>query len=178
MIGRTSLTRELSDSDTIRSMPCITAFDAGKRQINASKAFSKRQPCNPGSTGVIACGLPFGGRTASGDARLWGVNPKCRERRRRQSLLPSCKQSTTVRPTRQDRSIRSSSLSRMCTRRSVVAVGRNELRAHRSGSLSRISCQSSARVCFIQSVGKICKTLSIKRPKICPAASWRICVGS
>src|SRR5271168_4255022 len=97
-----------------------------KEENKCVESVFREAACNPGNTGVIACGLLFGGRTASGDARCWGVNPKCREQRRRQSLLPSCKQSTTVRPTRQDRSTRSSSLSGTCTCRSVVAVGRNQ----------------------------------------------------
>src|SRR5690349_18680836 len=38
---------KLSASDTFQSLQGITAFHAGKRQVNASKAFSERQPAIP-----------------------------------------------------------------------------------------------------------------------------------
>src|SRR5580658_8689466 len=61
---------ELSDSDTIRSMPCITAFDAGKKKINASKAFSERQPAIPEAraSSRVGCFLAGGRYPAMQDA--------------------------------------------------------------------------------------------------------------
>ena len=61
---------ELADSDTIRSMPCITAFDAGKKKINASKAFSERQPAIPEAraSSRVGCFLAGGRYPAMQDA--------------------------------------------------------------------------------------------------------------
>src|SRR5450432_549537 len=51
-------------------MPSITAFDAGKRQRNASKAFSERQPANPQTraSSCVGCLLVGGRHPAMQDA--------------------------------------------------------------------------------------------------------------
>src|ERR1700693_5435971 len=51
-------------------MPSITVFDAGKRQRNASKAFSERQPANPQAraSSCVGCLLVGGRHPAMQDA--------------------------------------------------------------------------------------------------------------
>src|SRR5437870_4357149 len=55
----------------IRGMPSINASDAGKRQMNASKAFSTRQPAKPQTRPLsgVGCFLLRRGRTDFQDAR-------------------------------------------------------------------------------------------------------------
>src|ERR1051326_3860162 len=42
--------------DKIRGMPSISAFDAGERQMNASKAFPEGQPAGPQARAVPSVG--------------------------------------------------------------------------------------------------------------------------
>ena len=98
-------------SDTIRGMPSINAFDAGKRQRNASKAFSERQPAIPQAraSSRVGCLLVGGRRPAMQDAGASIADVKGGSGS--SALRHSSARSTAARLRRQGRSTRSSSSS-------------------------------------------------------------------